>query len=244
MAANAGSEELLENRSLRAKHTRMMEQLLYYHREVGKLNWVDDNTRLFQRVFLRYQEAPPLLEVWDSTLPQAKVSKLLRRSNSQLWVVNQSLSRDLRLLETRFEDLMVHKRCDAGTMTVVDQQEDNLQMLEADMDALKVEIDALREEKMTTEEKERCVREEIQVLQVLLQALQEEANKMDVEIADLLGTDVEKLTFKQQKQALREQALELQSRKAQLEENLQRLDASSRPSLCLSLMWRRFFTSR
>lgn len=240
----AGNQELLENRSLRAKHTRMMEQLLYYHREVGKLTWVDDNTRLFQRVFLRYQEAPPPLEVLDSALPQAKVKELLRRSSSQLWAVNQSLSRDLRLLETSFEDLMVQRRCDAGTMTVVDQQEENLQALEADVEALKAEIYTLKGEKMKTEEKERCVREEIQLLQVLLQALQEEANKLDVELAELLGTNAENLTCKQQKEALREQALELQSRKAQLQENLQRLEASSRPRLCLSLMWRRFFTSR
>lgn len=245
MEADAGTQELLlENRRLRAKHTRMMEQLLYYHREASKLTWTDDNTRLFDKVLLRYQEAPPPVDLADNALPQVRLPELLRRSNSQLWVVNQSLSGDLRLLEPKFEELMIQKRCDAGTMTVKDEQQQNLQMLQADVDALKVEIYILKEEKMKTEEKEGCVREEIRVLQMLMQALQEEANKMDAEIADLLETDVGNLTFKQQKQALREQAMNLQSRKSQLEDSLQRLEASARSSLCLSVMWRRFFTSR
>lgn len=244
MEAEARTQELLlENRRLRAKHTRMMEQLLYYHREASKLAWTDD-TSLFDKVFLRYQEAPPPVEDRDSALPQARLTKLLERNNSELWVVNQGLSRDLRLLETRFEDLMTEKRCDAGTMTVKDEDQDNLQMLEADVDALKMEICVLKDEKMKIEEKEGCVREEIRVLQMLMQALQEEAGKMDAEIADLLKTDVESLTFRQQKKALREQAVNLQSRKSRLEESLQRLQASPRSSLCLSVMWRRFFTSR
>lgn len=244
MEADVGSQEvLLENRSQRAKHTRMMEQLLFYHGEVTKLPWTDDNTRLFHQVFLRYVEAPPLVDVRDGALG-AKVTERLRRNNSQLWVVNQSLSRDLRMLETKFEDLMVQKRSDAGTMTAKDEQQENLKTLEADVDALKVEIDTLKDEKMKTEEKERCVREDVRVLQTLMQALQKEANEMDAEITDVLKTDVEKLSFKEQKQALREQAGKLQSRKSQLEESLQRLEASTRPSLCLSVMWRRFFPSR
>lgn len=243
MEADAGTQELLlENRSLRAKHTRMMEQLLYYHTEVTKLTWTDNNTRLFDKVFLRYQEAPPPVDVRDAALPQASFTELLRRNTSQLWAVNQSLSRDLRLLETRFEDLMIQKRRDAATMTVKDEQQENLQMLEADVDALKLEISVLKEEKMKTEEKERSVQMEIQLLQTLMQALQEEANQMDAEIADLLKTEFENLTFEQQKQALREQAVNLQSRKSQLEESLQRLEASTRSSFSLSVMWRRFFS--
>lgn len=243
MEADAGTQELLlENRNLRVKHTRMMEQLLYYHTEVTKLTWTDNNTRLFDKVFLRYQEAPPPVDVRDAALPQARFTELLRRNTSQLWAVNQSLSRDLRLLETRFEDLMIQKRRDAATMTVKDEQQENLQMLEADVDALKLEIYTLKEEKMKTEEKERSVQTEIHLLQTLMQALQEEANQMDAEIADLLKTDVENLTFKQQKQALREQAVNLQSRKSQLEESLQRLEASTRSSFSLSMMWRRFFS--
>lgn len=241
MEADARSRQLLlENRSLRAKHTRMMEQLLYYHRQASKLTWTDDTTELFHKMFLRYQEAPPPLDVCDA----AEVAELLGRNNGQLWVVNQSLSRDLRLLETKFEDLTIQKRCDAGTMTVKDEQQENLRMLEADVDALKLEIYVLKQKKTKTEEKERCVREEIRVLQMLMQALQEEGNKMDAEISELLKTDVENLTFKQQKQALREQAMELQSRKSQLEESLQRLEVSARSSLSLGVMWRRFFTSR
>lgn len=239
MEADTRTQELLlENRSLRAKHTRMMEQLLYYHTEVTKLTWTDNTTGLFDQVFLRYQEAPPPVDIRDA----ARVTELLRRNTSQLWAVNQSLSRDLRLLETKFEDLMIQKRRDAGTMTVKDEQQENLQMLEADVDALKLEIYALKEAKLKTEEKEGCVRAEIQLLQTLMQTLQEEANQMDAQIADLLKTDVENLTFKQQKQALREQAMNLQSRKAQLEESLQRLEASTSSSFSLSRMWRRFFS--
>lgn len=245
MESDAGTEELLlENRSLRAKHTRMMEQLLYYHREASKLSWRDDTTRLFDKVFLSYGEAPPPLDVLDDALPRARLAQLLRRNNGELWVVNQSLARDLRLLETKFEDLMTQNRRDAATVTVKDEQQESLQMLEADVDALKLEIYVLKEEKMKTEEKERCVREEMHVLQMLMQALQKEASMMDAEIADLLEMDIENLTFKQQKQALREQAVNLQTRKVQLEERLQRLEASTRSSLCLSVMWRRFFTPR
>lgn len=237
-------ELLLENRSLRAKHTRMMQQLLYYHRQVTTLTWTDGDTRLFHQVFLRYQEAPPPLEAGNAALPPARLTQLLWRNNGRLWVVNQGLSRDLRLLETKFEELMTQRRCEAGTMTVKSQQEENLQVLEAHVDALKLEIRTLKDEKTKTEERERGLQGELQVLQTLMQGLQEEADQMDVQIAGLLETDVENLTFKQQKQALREQAVQLQSRKSQLEERLRRPEASTGASHCLGLMWRRFFTSR
>lgn len=246
MEAGAGIQELLlRNTSLRAKRARMMEQLLYYHREVRKLAWEDDNTGLFDNAFLRYKEAPPPVDVHDGALPRARIVELLGRSNSELWAVNQSMSRDLRLLESKFEDLMIQKTCDAGTMTeeAADEREKELQVLEAEVKALKLETCILKEEKMKTEEKQQCVGEEIHILQMMIQALQKDSSRMRAEITDQLKMNLKNPTFMQQKQALREQTIHLHSRKSQLEKSLQKLEASTRPR-CLSAMWRKFFTSR
>lgn len=235
-------ELLLRNTSLRAKHTRMMEQLLYYHREVVKVAWRDDTARLFDQVLLRYKEAPPPVHVRDA-LPQVQIMELLKRNNSDLWAVNQSLSRDLRLLESKFEELMIQKTRDAETMTEEDagEQEEKLQMLEAEVKALRLEIFILGEEKSKTEEKQQCVEEESRILQMMAQALQKDTERMGADVTDKLKMRVEKPTFTQQQQALREQIVNLHTRKAQLENSLQKLEASTRPRRCLRGMWRKFF---
>lgn len=243
MEAGARTQELLlRNTSLRAKHTRMMEQLLYYHREVLKLAWRDDTTRLFEQVLLRYKEAPPPVHVHDA-LPQVQILELLGRNNSDLWAINQSLSRDLRLLERKFEDLMVQKTCDAETMTEedADEQEEKLQMLEAEVKALRLESYILNEERLKTEEKQQCVEEESRILQKMVEALQKDNDCMAAEITDKLKINTENPTFTQQQQALREQVVNLHARKAQLENSLQRLEASTRPHHCLRGVWRKFF---
>lgn len=241
----AQPEELLRrNTGLHAKRSRMLQQLLYYHGEVMKLTWTDDNTRLFDKVLLRYQEAPPPVDVRDGALPQGRVVELLGRNNCELWAMNQSMSRDLRFLETTFEDLMIQKTCDAETMTVedeADKQQKNLQMLEADVMALKLEIDNLKEEKMKTEGKQQCVGEETRIVQMMMQALREDTDRMGDEITDQLKMDSKNPTLMQ---ALREQAEKLQRQKAQLEKSLQKLEASTRPQFCRSVTLRKFFTSR
>lgn len=242
MEAGARTQELLlRNTSLRAKHTRMMEQLLFYHREVMKLAWRDDTTRLFDQVVLRYKEAPPPVHV--DALPQVRIIELLGRNNSDLWAINQGLSRDLRLLESKFEDLMIQKTCDAETMTEedADEQEKKLQMLEAEVKTLRLEIYILKEEKLKTEEKQQCVEEESGILQKMVQVLQKDTDRMAAEITDKLKMNAENPTFTQQKQALREQIFNLHSRKSQLENSLQKLEASTRPHHCLRGMWRKFF---
>lgn len=236
----AQAEELRRNASLRAKHTRMLQQLLYYHGEVMKLTWRDDNTRLFDKALLRYQEAPPPVDIHDGALPQARILDLLGRNNSELWAVNQSMSRDLRLLETTFEDLVMQKTCDAETMTEDDEQQKNLQMLEADVMALKLKIYNLKEEKMKAEEKQQCVGEETRIVQMMMQALREDGDRMDDEITHQLKMDIENPTLMQ---ALREQAEKLQRQKARLEKSLQKLEASTRPQFCRSVTWRKLFTS-
>lgn len=238
----ARTQELLRrNASLRAKRTRMMEQLLYYHREVMQLAWTDDTSRLFEQVRLRYKEAPP--PVHADALPQVQLVELLRRSNSDLWATNQSLSRDLRLLEGKFEDLMIQKRCDAETMTEddTDEQEKTLQTLENEVKALRVEIYILREEKGKAEEKQRCVEEESRLLQMVAQELQKDTDRMGADVTEKLKMHAEKPTFTQQQQALREQVVSLHARRAQLENSLQTMEASTRPRRCLRGMWRRFF---
>lgn len=243
MEAGARTQELLlRNTSLRAKHTRMMEQLLYYHREVKKLAWRDDATGLFDQVLLRYQEAPPPVRVHEA-LPHVQLVELLGRNNSDLWGINQSLSRDLRLLESKFEDLMIQKTCDAGTMTEedVDEQEKKLQMLEAEVKALRLEIYILNEEKSKSEEKRQCVEEESGILRKMVEELQKDTDRMAAEITEKLKIAAENPTFTQQKQALREQVAHLHARKSQLENSLQRLEASTRPRHRLRGMWRKFF---
>lgn len=240
----AQPEELRRNTSLRAKRTRMLRRLLYYHGEVMKLTWRDHNTRLFDKVLLRYQEAPPPVDVHGGALPQARIAELLGRNNSELWAANQSMSRDLRLLETTFEDLMMQKTCDAETMTEedeADEQQKNLRVLEADVMALKLEICNLKEEKTKTEEKQQCVGEESRIVQMMMQALREDSDRMGDELTDQLKMDFENPTLMQ---ALREQAEKLQRQKAQLEKSLQKLDASPTPQFCRSVTWRKFFTSR
>lgn len=242
MEAGARTPELLRtNTSLRAKHTRMMEQLLFYHREVAKLAWRDDTTRLFDQVLLRYKEAPPPVHV--DAPPQAQIMELLGRNNSDLWAINQSLSRDLRLLESRFEDLMIQKTCDAQTMTEdeADEQEEKLQMLEAEVKALRLEIYILKEEKLKTEERQQCVEEESCILQKVVQALQKDTDRMGADIRDKLKISTEKPTFPQQRQALTEQVAHLHARKSQLENSLQKLEASARPHHRLRGMWRKLF---
>lgn len=239
MEAGARTQELLlRNASLRAKHTRMMEQLLYYHGEVMKLAWRDDTTRLFDQVLLRYEEAPPPVDVHDDALPQEQIMELLGRNNNDVWAINQSLSRDLRLLESTFEDLLIQKTCAAQTMTEEDADEQKkLHLLEA----LRLEIYTLKEEKLKTEEKQQRVEEESRILQKTVQALQEDTERMNAEITDKLKMNTEKPTFTQQQQALREQIVTLHTRKCQLDASLQKLEASTRPLHCLSGMWRKFF---
>lgn len=243
MEADARTQELLlRNTRLRAKHMRMMEQLLYYHRKVMKLAWRDDSTRLFDQVLLRYKDFPPSADVHDDALSQVQIMELLGRNNSALWAVNQSLSRDLRLLESKFEDLMIQKTCDAQTMTEEDADEqERLQMLEAEVKALRLKIYILKEEKLKTEEAQQCAEEENCILQKTVEALQKDTDHMSAEITDKLKMNTEKPTFTQQQQALREQSVNLCTRKAQLERSLQELEAPTRPRHCLRGMWRKFF---
>lgn len=239
MDADAHSgEQGRVNASLRSKHARMREQMLFYLQEVTGLPGGRRHAQLFHQALLRYGETPPPVDL--AAGPRG--AELLARSNGRLWVLNQAMSRDLRRLEGRFEDLVVQKTREAGTATDGDGAEERwerLQALEDDVKALKLKIRLLKQDKMKTEEEEEGLRRDTHALHQLRDALQRDNHAMDARIGGQLKTHVKNLTFGRQQQALRDQALELRRRKSQLEESLRGLEVWSSK---VWLMWRRFFT--
>lgn len=229
-------ELLLENLSLHLKRLRLNQQLLFYTREVMKLPWDDQRTLIFQNVFLRYEEAPPTVDAHDGAPPQEQVRELLR-NNQELWVVNQSMSRDLRLLEATFEDLMVQTTHDAGTMTTEgEEHQRNLQTLEDDVKALKLEMYILTEEKMKVEERRNRANEEkdklLKMMGTFLRDVEGTSTdtEMKINVQDLSFTHLQPADSDPQRSD--HQPLEQEDPDGGLEKNL------------LTRLWRRFFTTR
>lgn len=236
-------ELLLENLSLHLKRLRMNQQLLFYTREVMKLTWNDERTLLFHNVFLRYEEAPPTVDAHDGALPQEQVMELLK-NNRELWAVNQSMSRDLRLLETKFEDLMVETTCDTGTMTTEgEEHQRNLQTLEDDVKALKLEMNVVKEEKIKIEEKRKCVDEEKDKLLKIMGSLLRDAEGTSTDVTGELKINIHDLRLNQLQPA------DAGPQRSDLQPPEQEDPAGEEPSQAggfkiytLTRLWRRFFT--